>query len=131
MDDATNRIDRRHSLTMGAAVLAVGFRRRRTEPAAGIDDTQMRYRPLGATGRSVSKVSFGAHGVDNQHLIGAALDAGLTTFATSGNCLGGGAERYLSSPRASPSRRGSPTPVSVPVAGSRRIALTPPNLETI
>jgi aryl-alcohol dehydrogenase-like predicted oxidoreductase len=49
----------------------------------------MRYRPLGNTGLVVSEVAFGAHGVDNPPLMGAALDAGINTFCTSGQYLDG------------------------------------------
>jgi aryl-alcohol dehydrogenase-like predicted oxidoreductase len=55
----------------------------------------MRYRPLGATGLEVSEVSFGAHGVDNPHLMRAAVEAGITTFGTSGQYLDGREEEAL------------------------------------
>jgi aryl-alcohol dehydrogenase-like predicted oxidoreductase len=55
----------------------------------------MRYRTLGKTGLRVSEVSFGAHGLDNPSLMEAAIEAGITTFATSGNYLDGREEAAL------------------------------------
>lgn len=52
-------------------------------------------RPLGATGLKVSEVSFGAHGVDNPHLMRAAREAGFNTFCTSGHYLDGREEEAL------------------------------------
>jgi aryl-alcohol dehydrogenase-like predicted oxidoreductase len=97
MDDATTRIDRRQLLTLGAAGAgyAVGCGRRPPRLPASADAEPMRYRPLGATGLAVSEVSFGAHRVDNQHLMAAALEAGITTFATSGQYLDGREEEAL------------------------------------
>jgi aryl-alcohol dehydrogenase-like predicted oxidoreductase len=55
----------------------------------------MRYRPLGRTGLEVSEIAFGAHGVDNAPLMGAAFEAGINTFCTSGQYLDGREEAAL------------------------------------
>jgi len=90
-------IDRRSFLRLGAAGagLTLGCGRGADHAVAGTEAAGMRYRPLGATGLEVSEVSFGAHGVDNQHLMAAALEAGITTFATSGQYLDGREEEAL------------------------------------
>ena len=97
MTRAQSGIDRRHFLTLGAAGagFALGCGRGADEAIVGAGTEPMRYRPLGATGLEVSEVSFGAHGVDNQHLMAAALEAGITTFATSGHYLDGREEEAL------------------------------------
>jgi aryl-alcohol dehydrogenase-like predicted oxidoreductase len=51
--------------------------------------SEMRYRPLGRTGLNVSELTFGSHGVDNPPLMQAAIEAGVTTFFTSGEYLDG------------------------------------------
>jgi aryl-alcohol dehydrogenase-like predicted oxidoreductase len=90
-------IDRRSFLRLGAAGagLALGCGREVDPAVAGAGSDGMRYRPLGATGLEVSEVSFGAHGVDNQNLMAAALEGGITTFATSGQYLDGREEEAL------------------------------------
>jgi hypothetical protein len=55
----------------------------------------MRCRALGRTGLQVSEIAFGAHGVDSVPLMGAALDAGINTFCTSGSYLDGREEKAL------------------------------------
>jgi aryl-alcohol dehydrogenase-like predicted oxidoreductase len=55
----------------------------------------MRYRPLGRTGLRVSEIAFGAHQVDNPPLMQAALDAGITTFCTSGSYVDGREETSI------------------------------------
>jgi aryl-alcohol dehydrogenase-like predicted oxidoreductase len=55
----------------------------------------MRYRRLGRTGLEVSEIAFGAHGVDNATLMGAAFEAGINTFCTSGQYLDGREEAAL------------------------------------
>ncbi len=90
-------IDRRDFLRLGAASagLAVGCG---GGVERGMEDAPpgtMRYRALGATGLEVSQITFGAHGVDNPALMAAALEAGITTFCTSGGYMDGGEERAL------------------------------------
>jgi aryl-alcohol dehydrogenase-like predicted oxidoreductase len=55
----------------------------------------MSCRSLGGTGLTVSEIAFGAHGVDSAELMAAALDAGITTFCTSGGYLDGREEEVL------------------------------------
>ncbi|MCU0233551.1 MAG: aldo/keto reductase [Thermoanaerobaculales bacterium] len=88
-------IDRRAFLKLGAASAGAaigcgGAAGPRDAPPGG-----MRYRPLGATGLRVSEVAFGAHGVDNAGVMAAALEAGVTTFCTSGGYLDGREETAL------------------------------------
>ncbi len=93
-----NRIDRRSFLqlaaatTSGLALWGCGPRKKEAGPAGG---TGMRYRELGKTGLKVSELTFGAHGVDNAPLMRAAIDAGVTTFFTSGEYLDGREEAAL------------------------------------
>jgi len=97
MIDARPAIDRRSFLKLGAAAsgLAIGCGGASPQPEAPSEPAAMRYRWLGGTGLEVSKVSFGAHGVDNPPLMAAALEAGINTFATSGKYLDGREEEAL------------------------------------
>jgi aryl-alcohol dehydrogenase-like predicted oxidoreductase len=79
----------------------------------------MRYRPLGGTGLEVSEIAFGAHGVDNAPLMGAAFEAGITTFCTSGQYLDGREEEALGE---AIRRVGAPRDRLILVTGNR----TPP-----
>jgi aryl-alcohol dehydrogenase-like predicted oxidoreductase len=90
-------IDRRRFLTLGAATAgaALGCGRGEVERPEDAGPRQMLYRTLGSTGLAVSEVAFGAHGVDNASLMAAALEAGVTTFCTSGGYLDGGEETAL------------------------------------
>ena len=80
-------IDRRSFLqlaaatTSGLALWGCGPGTKEKSPTGGAG---MRYRALGKTGLKVSELTFGAHGVDNVPLMRAAIDAGVTTFFTSG-----------------------------------------------
>jgi hypothetical protein len=84
-------IDRRRLLQLGAAAsgLLVGCGGSPEAPAGDAAPAEMRYRPLGKTGLKVSELTFGSHGVDNPPLMQAALEAGVTTFFTSGEYLDG------------------------------------------
>ncbi len=84
-------IDRRRLLQLGAAAsgLLVGCGASPEAPAGAAAPAEMRYRPLGRTGLKVSELTFGSHGVDNPPLMQAALEAGVTTFFTSGEYLDG------------------------------------------
>jgi aryl-alcohol dehydrogenase-like predicted oxidoreductase len=84
-------IDRRRLLQLGAAAsgLLVGCGGSPDTPAGEAARPEMRYRPVGATGLKVSELTFGSHGVDNPPLMQAALEAGVTTFFTSGEYLDG------------------------------------------
>ncbi len=94
-------LDRRRFLTLGVMTtgaalsgvpnLAVGP----TDAPAATPAAGMRYRPLGKTGLKVSEVSFGAHGMDNPSLMRAGIEAGINTFATSGNYMDGREEEAL------------------------------------
>jgi aryl-alcohol dehydrogenase-like predicted oxidoreductase len=90
-------IDRRRFLELGAATagLALGCGRSTPEPPPNDAPLTMRYRPLGATDLEVSEIAFGAHGVDNAWLMGAALEAGINTFCTSGRYMDGREEEAL------------------------------------
>jgi aryl-alcohol dehydrogenase-like predicted oxidoreductase len=92
-----NGIDRRTFLKLtaagsGLAILGCSTGGERKQDNA---EVAMRYRPLGRTGLEVSKIAFGAHGVDNPPLMSAALDAGINTFCTSGQYLDGMEEKAL------------------------------------
>ncbi len=91
----------------------------RDDPAAGVGLRGMRYRRLGRTGLEVSEVAFGAHGVDNASLMGAAFEAGITTFCTSGQYLDGREEESLGE---AIRRVGAPRDRLILVTGNR----TPP-----
>jgi len=97
MTDAHPAIDRRSFLKLGAAAsgLAIGCGAGDRGPESSSEPAAMRCRWLGSTGLEVSKVSFGAHGVDNPPLMAAALEAGINTFATSGKYLDGREEEAL------------------------------------
>jgi uncharacterized protein len=97
MTDAGSAFDRRAFLTLGAAAsgLAIGCGAGNRGPEPPSEPAAMRCRWLGGTGLEVSKVSFGAHGVDNPPLMAAALEAGINTFATSGTYLDGREEEAL------------------------------------
>jgi aryl-alcohol dehydrogenase-like predicted oxidoreductase len=90
-------IDRRKFLGLSAtaAGAALGCGRAEEPAASESTPTAMRYRPLGDTGLEVSEIAFGAHGVDNPPLMAAALEAGITTFCTSGRYMDGGEEKAL------------------------------------
>jgi aryl-alcohol dehydrogenase-like predicted oxidoreductase len=90
-------IDRRRFLKLGAASAsaAIGCGKGDGEGTLAAPPGGMRYRKLGATGLEVSEVAFGAHGVDNPALMAAALEAGITTFCTSGGYLDGREEAAL------------------------------------
>jgi aryl-alcohol dehydrogenase-like predicted oxidoreductase len=91
-------LDRRRFLKLGAAAsgCAIGCGADVDgEPPERAAVGEMPYRPLGATGLEVSEVAFGAHGVDNPHLMSAALEAGINTFCTSGRYLDGREEEAL------------------------------------
>lgn len=91
-------IDRRQLLRLGAAAPALALTGCGTDNDRPSDagPLKMRYRPLGRTGLQVSEIAFGAHGVENQALMRAALEAGINTFCTSGSYLDGKEERALS-----------------------------------
>jgi aryl-alcohol dehydrogenase-like predicted oxidoreductase len=94
----TSAIDRRRFLQIGAAAsgLAIGCGASPDEaPPPATTAQDMRYRTLGNTGLEVSEITFGSHGVDNPPLMAAALDAGITTFFTSGGYLDGREEEAL------------------------------------
>jgi aryl-alcohol dehydrogenase-like predicted oxidoreductase len=97
MAHTSNRIDRRQLLKLGTtgAAIAIGCGRRTGRLPASAVAEPMRYRQLGATGLAVSEISFGAHGVDNAQLMRAAVEAGITTFGTSGQYLDGREEEAL------------------------------------
>jgi aryl-alcohol dehydrogenase-like predicted oxidoreductase len=79
-------------MTTGAAVgCAVPLGEEPGEPGP----TAMRYRALGNTGLRVSEISFGAHGLDNPSLMEVAIEAGISTFATSGRYMDGREETAL------------------------------------
>lgn len=90
-------IDRRRFLELGTAAAGGALGCRRAAPPITTDDElpAMRTRPLGATGLEVSEIAFGAHGVDNPALMAAAVDAGITTFCTSGRYMDGREEIAL------------------------------------
>jgi aryl-alcohol dehydrogenase-like predicted oxidoreductase len=90
-------IDRRSFLKLGAASAgaALGCGTGGGEGTLAGPPGGMRYRKLGATGLEVSEVAFGAHGVDNAGVMAAALEAGITTFCTSGGYLDGREEAAL------------------------------------
>jgi aryl-alcohol dehydrogenase-like predicted oxidoreductase len=90
-------LDRRGFLKLGATSVgaAIGCRGGGVDVVDRTPPGPMRYRPLGATGLRVSEVAFGAHGVDNAALMAAALEAGVTTFCTSGGYLDGREESAL------------------------------------
>lgn len=90
-------LDRRSFLKLGAASAgaAIGCGTREAPLEQPRAPAKMRYRPLGATGLEVSEIAFGAHGVDNPPLMAAALEAGITTFCTSGRYLDGREEEAL------------------------------------
>jgi aryl-alcohol dehydrogenase-like predicted oxidoreductase len=87
----TRAIDRRRLLQLGAAAsgLLVGCSASPDARTGDATKAEMRYRPLGKTGLKVSELTFGSHGVDNPPLMQAALEAGITTFFTSGEYLDG------------------------------------------
>ena len=97
MTPTTRGIDRRRLLQLGAAAsgLLVGCGGSPDAPAGSGTRAEMRYRPLGKTGLMVSELTFGSHGVDNPPLMQAALEAGVTTFFTSGEYLDGREEIAL------------------------------------
>jgi predicted aldo/keto reductase-like oxidoreductase len=97
MTSSRSGFDRREFLKLGAATsgLAVACGRVAEETRPTGEATEMRYRPLGATGLQVSELSFGAHGVDNPPLMEAAWEAGINTFCTSGHYLDGLEEEAL------------------------------------
>jgi len=90
-------IDRRSFLKIGTATagFALGCGRDRPAPPTDAVPVAMRTRPLGATGLEVSEIAFGAHGVENASLMAAALEAGITTFCTSGGYMDGREEEAL------------------------------------
>lgn len=97
MTPTRNTMDRRRFLqlaaaTSGLALWGCGPGTKEKSPTGG---TGMRYRALGKTGLKVSELTFGAHGVDNAPLMRAAIDAGVTTFFTSGEYLDGREEASL------------------------------------
>lgn len=83
--------DRRAFLRLGAAAssFAIAGCARSGPPEEPTAPATVGYRPLGQTGITVSEVAFGAHGVDNPHLMRAAVEAGINTFCTSGHYLDG------------------------------------------
>jgi len=90
-------IDRRRFLELGVATTGLsvsgctaGEPRAESGASGG-----MRYRPLGRTGLRVSEIAFGAHQVHNPALMQAALDAGISTFCTSGSYLDGREEESI------------------------------------
>jgi len=93
----SSMIDRRRFLQLGVAApgFAVGCGAKSEEPSTRTRVGEMQYRPLGDTGLTVSEVAFGTHGVDNPHLMSAALEAGVNTFCTSGRYLDGREEEAL------------------------------------
>lgn len=97
MTDAASSIDRRSFLKLGAAAsgLAIGCGVAGTESEEPATPVRMGSRPLGGTDLEVSELSFGAHGVDNPPLMAAAVEAGINTFATSGQYLDGREEAAL------------------------------------
>lgn len=91
------KLDRRRFLQLGAAAsgLTLGCDHGPPSPGRVPPATKMRSRKLGRTELIVSELTFGAHGVDNPPLMKAALDAGVTTFFTSGSYLDGREEMSL------------------------------------
>jgi len=90
-------MERRSFLRLGAASAgaALGCGVARDDVPRKVTLPDMRYRTLGNTGLEVSEIAFGAHGVDNPPLMGAALEAGINTFCTSGRYLDGMEEAAL------------------------------------
>ena len=90
-------LDRRTFLRLGAAAssLAIAGCSRSAPPGGLTGGVAMGYRELGRTGLTVSEIAFGAHGVDNPYLMGAAVEAGINTFCTSGHYLDGLEEAAL------------------------------------
>ncbi len=103
MGSARHGIDRRTFLRLGAVAsgVVVGCRDGGQTDSGGSTPVAMRTRPLGATGLEVSEITFGAHGVDDEALMQAALDAGINTFFTSGSYLDGREEASVGSALAS------------------------------
>ncbi len=97
MVDAPKGVNRRDFLKLGAAAsgLAIGCGAEGPEPEAPAAPGRMGSRPFGRTGLEVSELAFGAHGVDNPPLMAAAVEAGINTFATSGQYLDGREEEAL------------------------------------
>ena len=120
---ATSRAasDRRRFLRLGTAATGVALGGCSAEPPAraGSSAPVMRYRRLGGTRLAVSEIAFGAHGIENAPLMGAAFEAGITTFCTSGQYLDGREEESLGE---AIRRVGAPRDRLVIITGNR----TPP-----
>ena len=90
-------VDRRSFLKLGAVAsgVVVGGCGAPEGSATAPSNFELGYRPLGGTGLEVSEVAFGAHGLDREDLMRAALDAGINTFCVSGDYLDGMEEKAL------------------------------------